>query len=77
MKSIWRGWKRFAHKLISAQNWLLMALVYWFAVMPVAAMLKLIRHRLIHTPETDAEADSYWEPRTDGPLDMGRAERMF
>ena len=77
MKGIWRGWKRFAHKLISAQNWLLMALVYWFAVMPVAVFLKLIGHKLINTPAKDDSVDSYWEPRDDGGMDMGRAQRMF
>ncbi len=77
MKAIWRGWKRFAHRLISAQNWLLMALVYWFAVMPVALGLRILRHRLVQPVNQDADADSYWEPRSDGPLDMARAQRMF
>ncbi len=77
MKGIWRAWKRLAHKLISAQNWLLMALVYWLAVLPVALGLKLIRHRLIHTPQPDPDLDSYWEPVKGGPMDMARAQRMF
>ncbi len=77
MKSVWRAWKGFAHKIIAAQNWLLMAWVYFFAVAPVALVLKLIGKPLVRRPLIDAQADSYWEDKTDGPLTMDRAARMF
>lgn len=76
MKSIWRGWKRFAHKIISAQNFVLMAGVYWFAVAPVAIGLKLIRFRLLDTPVPSDDDDSYWEKK-EGVLSMDRASKMF
>jgi len=76
MKRIWRGWKGIAHKIISAQNFVLMAGVYWFAVAPVAIAIKLIRYRLLETPVVDDEADSYWEKK-EGTLSMDRAQKMF
>lgn len=76
MKGIWRAWKGFAHKLISAQNFVLMSGVYWFAVAPMAIFLKLIRFKLISTPEVSEAEASYWESKS-GTLSMDRAQRMF
>ena len=76
MKRIWRGWKRVAHKIISAQNFVLMSGVYWFAVAPVALTLKLIRFKLLRTPVQNDEDESYWEKK-EGVLSMDRASRMY
>lgn len=76
-KRIWRAWKGFSHKLIAAQNAVLMAGVYIFAVAPVALVFKLTGKRLVQPPAIDPEADSYWEKRDDEPFDMDKAQRMF
>lgn len=76
-KYIWRAWKGFSHKLISAQNAVLMSFVYIFAVAPVAAFFKLTGKRLVQPPRIDPEAESYWEKRDDEPFDMDKAQRMF
>lgn len=76
MKSIWRGWKKVAHKIISAQNFVLMSGVYWLAVAPVAIAMKLIRFKLIHTPEVSDGESSYWETKS-GTMSMDRAQKMF
>ncbi|MED5369756.1 MAG: hypothetical protein VX899_01965 [Myxococcota bacterium] len=76
-KVIWKAWKGFSHKLISAQNAILMAAVYIFAVAPVAVVFKLIGKRLVSPPEIDPEAESYWEAKEDGRFDMEKAQRMF
>jgi hypothetical protein len=77
MKTIWRAWKGLAHRIISVQNWVLMAWVYIFAVAPVAIFMKLFGQKLVKRPVIDPEADSYWQDKPDGPLTMDRAQRMF
>ena len=77
MKTIWRAWKGLAHKIIAAQNFVLMSWVYIVAVAPVAIFMKLLGHKLVIRPAIDADADSYWQEKTDGPMTMDRANRMF
>ena len=76
MKAIWRAWKGVAHKIISAQNFVLMTGVYWLAVAPVAIAMKLFRHKLVNRPEVSEQESSYWESKS-GTLSMDRAQRMF
>jgi hypothetical protein len=75
-KVIWRRWKGFAHLLIKAQNWILMALVYWGAVAPVAIMMKLSRRPLLDRSLGDEGAESFWIPREDGAYTMDRSKHM-
>ena len=76
MKRVWRAWKRLAHRLISAQNFVLMALVYWLALAPVAIALKLVRKRVVDEAPPTPEG-TFWQERKSGPMDMERAGRMF
>ncbi|MCK6525030.1 hypothetical protein L6R49_26805 [Myxococcota bacterium] len=77
MKRIWRGWKRLAHHIVSAQNFVLMSVVYWFALAPVAVALKLVGKKVIAPPpEKDAQG-SFWRPRAAPGYDLQRANRMF
>ncbi|MCB9764894.1 MAG: hypothetical protein H6739_34275 [Alphaproteobacteria bacterium] len=77
MKRIWRAWKGLAHRIITAQNYVLMAIVYWVALAPVALVLKLVRHEVVPAaPEQDPEG-SFWQQRRVPPLDMDRASRMY
>ena len=77
MKTIWRAWKGLAHKIIAAQNFVLMSWVYIVALAPVAIFMKLLGHKLVIRPAIYADADSYWQEKTDGPMTMDRANRMF
>ena len=77
MKAIWRRWKGFAHRLIDYQNRLLMAFVYVLAVAPTAVAFKLLRRPMLDRGPAEAEAETFWKERTEPPLDMQRARRMF
>jgi hypothetical protein len=74
-KAMWRAQHAFLHGLIQTQNRILMAVTYLIAIAPVALVFKLMGKRLL--PEVPRDAESYWIPRDDGPLDMDRAQRMF
>ncbi|MEY3213061.1 MAG: hypothetical protein RIT28_3542 [Pseudomonadota bacterium] len=77
MKKIWRSWKGLAHHIVAAQNFVLMSLVYWVALAPVALCLKLIGRSVIAPPpEKDAQG-SFWRPRAASGYDLQRANRMF
>jgi hypothetical protein len=76
-KGIWRREKAFLHGIIKAQNWLLMALVYVFAVSPVAIVTKLFGRRMLDMSPPDPNAETYWIPRDDGPMTFERAKRRF
>jgi hypothetical protein len=77
MKAIWRRWKAFAHRLIDYQNRFLMGVVYVTAVAPVALVFKLMGRKLLDRGPADESQESYWVERTEPPLDMKRASRMF
>ncbi|MCB9795607.1 MAG: hypothetical protein H6741_23130 [Alphaproteobacteria bacterium] len=77
MKKVWRAWKGLAHHIITAQNYILMSLVYVLAVAPVAIVLKLTGHPVVKAPPEPGPDGSFWEPRTDGPMTMERANRMY
>jgi hypothetical protein len=77
MKKIWRSWKALAHHIVAAQNFVLMSLVYWVALAPVAVALKLMGRSVIAPPpERDAQG-SFWRPRAAPGYDLQRANRMF
>lgn len=77
MKRIWRVWKGLAHRIIQAQNWLLMSIVYWLALAPVAVALRLTGHKPVPPTPEPAPDGSFWIPRQDGAMGMERATRMF
>lgn len=77
MKVIWRRWKGLAHHLIEYQNRFLMAVVYVVAVAPVAIAFKLAGRKMLDRGPADPDAETYWIARTEPPLDMERAARMF
>lgn len=77
MKAIWRAWKGVAHRIIQAQNWLLMSIVYWLALAPVALAIRLSGHKVVPTEPGPDAGGSFWTPRSDGVMGMERANRMF
>lgn len=77
MKSIWRGWKSFTHRLIKGQSWLLMAVAYWIAVFPVSIFFRLFRPDPTDRGLGDPNAKSYWTPPRMGTEDIRRAQRPY
>lgn len=75
-KAIWRRWKGFAHRLISAQNWFLMCLVYWGSVAPIAILMKTFAKPLLDRGLGPDDASSFWIDRDDGPMTMEQASHM-
>ena len=56
---LWRGWKKLSHRLIAGQNWLLMSLVYWVSLAPVAVWMRLSGKKLF-LRDAKPPASSYW-----------------
>lgn len=77
MKAIWRAWKGVAHRIIQAQNWVLMSIVYWLALAPVAVFIRLSRRAVVPGEPTPDADGSFWIARDDGVMGMDRANRMF
>lgn len=77
MKTIWRGWKRFAHGLIAGQSWFLMALVYVFAMGPVSVYIRLSPRRRLDRAPPSPGATTYALPIRFEPQDARRAQRPW
>jgi hypothetical protein len=77
MKTIWRGWKAFVHKLVAAQSYVLMAFTYWVAVGPIAVFMKLRYKDLIDRGLGEPDIESYWQKPTMGFQDIRRAQRPW
>ena len=77
MKTIWRGWKRFVHRLMAVQSWVLMAGTYWVAVGPVAVVMRLGNPDLTDRGLGDTESETYWLEPQMGFQDIRRAQRPY
>lgn len=77
LKTLWRGWKSLAHKLVAGQSWLLMAIAYVTVMAPVAAYVKLNRHRRLDRGPSDPHAETYGLPVDPQPPDVRRAQRPW
>ncbi len=77
MKTIWRRWKGFAHGIIRAQNWTLMAIAYITAVAPVAIIMRLIDNDMTDRGLGDRESGSYWLKPMMSKEDIRRAQRPW
>jgi hypothetical protein len=77
MKRLWAGWKAFAHGLVAAQSWLLMAFAYVIAVAPVALAFKLFRPDPLDRGPADPTAKTYGRPPRFSREDIRRAQRPF
>jgi len=77
MKTIWRRWKKIAHGIIRAQNWLLMAIVYVVAVAPVAIVMRLMFSDMTDRGLGEADLETYWLEPGMAPEDIHRAQRPW
>jgi len=77
MKALWRNWKAIAHKIIAAQNWLIMAIAYVIAMGPVSFVMRLKHPDLIDRGLGDPESKSFWIPLSSEREDIRRAQRPW
>lgn len=77
LKRIWRGWKAFAHGLVKAQSWLLMAIAYVVAVTPVAIGFRLFRPDPLDQAAADPTLPTYGRPVRMTAQDIRRAQRPW
>ena len=62
-----RAWMAFAEKLSVVMTFLIVSIIFVFAVTPMGLFLKLLRKDLLSL-RIEPERDSYWEPvEVDGP----------
>ena len=77
LKAVWRRWKRLAHAIIAAQNWVLMAVAYGVGMGPVALVMRLKYPDLIDRGLGDQQGSSYWLPVQGERQDIRRAQRPY
>ncbi|NOY27406.1 MAG: hypothetical protein GXP62_16190 [Oligoflexia bacterium] len=82
MKTLWRRWKGLAHLLVKAQSWILMAVVYVFAMGPISIFIKLDKRRRLDRGPPPPGAETYQcavPPISSGAgtSDVGRAQRPW
>ena len=77
MKALWRNWKALAHRIIAAQNWVLMAIAYVVAMGPVSVIMRIKNPDLIDRGLGDPEWKSFWIPIAYEPEDIRRAQRPW
>jgi len=77
MTALWRNWKALAHRIIAAQNWVLMAIAYVIAMGPVSVIMRIKNPDLIDRGLGDPEWESFWIPMVKEPEDIRRAQRPW
>ena len=77
-KRMWIAWNdQVVRNIMRAQNFVLMSIVFVFALAPVALVLKALGRRMIDRRAPPAGTASYWVERDGKPLTMDRATRQF
>ena len=66
-----------AHRIIAAQNWLVMAIAYAIGMGPVAVVMRIKHDDLIDRGLGDPDSDSYWIPLALEQQDIRRAQRPY
>jgi hypothetical protein len=76
-KRLWIGWNGVARGILTAQNWVAMTFAWIVGLAPVALAMRVAGVDLLDRRPLSEKRASHWRARTDGPLDMKRAQRMF
>ncbi len=76
-KRLWIGWNGVARGILVAQNWVAMTVAWIVGIAPVALAMRVLGVDLLDRRALPEKPASHWRARTDGPLDMKRAQRMF
>jgi len=77
LKTLWRHWKGLAHRIIAAQNWIIMAVAYAVAMGPVSLIMRIKNPDLIDRGLGDESWDSFWLPLNHEQEDIRRAQRPW
>ncbi len=79
MKRLWRGWRKLAHGIITAQNTILLGGVFLFGIGPTAILAKITGRKLLDRRSIAAgeQPESHWSPIQDPPADLNSAQRPF
>lgn len=76
-RRMWVGWNVAVRGIVTAQSRILMAFTWVVGLAPVAVYLKVTGKRMLDRAPADLNASTYRTERTNGPLEMDRASRMF
>lgn len=76
-KRLWIGWNGVARGILVAQNWGAMTFAWIVGIAPVALAMRVLGVDILDRRALPEKPASHWHARTDGPLDMKRAQRMF
>jgi hypothetical protein len=68
-KQLWRRWRRFAHRAAEVQSHILLFLLYFVMLVPVAAIARLFGSR--------PAAGARWTAVPAQPDDVGSARQQF
>ena len=75
LRTLWEGWKAFAHRLGQIQTAILLSLVYHLTIGPIGVIGRLRRHDLLQMRES---ADSsYWVNLPGADTTLDRARKQF
>jgi hypothetical protein len=77
LRRAWLGWGAFTRGLLRAQNALAMTLAWIIAIAPAALAFRILGRDLLDRGPPPPGRTDHWHPRSDGPMDMKRASRMF
>ena len=77
MKSIWKAWKHLAHGIITAQNTILLLVVFLFGVAPAAILARLTHKPLLDRGLTGSDTKTDWLDLPQTTRDMDWAQRPF
>ena len=77
LKTMWRGWKRFTHRINDVISVVLMTFVYVTAVAPVAMGFKIFRPDPIDRGLGDPRAETWSTPVAMSRHDVSRAQRPW
>ena len=77
MKTIWRGWKKAVHYLNEGISFVLMSIVYFVAVGPVAIGFKIFKPDPLDRGLGDPKALTFGLPTAMKRQDVRRAQRPY
>lgn len=75
--TLWRGWKRALHGLNGAISAVLMSVVYWTAVAPVALVMRATQGDIMDRGLGQRGGATAWLPPRSGRQDVRRSQRPY
>lgn len=76
LRPIWAGWMKFAMVLGHVMTFIILSIMWWLVLVPIAGLLKLIGKDVMDLSYA-AKRESYWEDRKPGKDDFLLLERQY